>query len=349
VWVAVVLLAAVALSAATPAPPTTQRLLFIGDSLTSCSGVSGDFTTAHLSYRRWLWPLITAALGAGPLAGRCRADVVGPRSGCNKRLDAAMANVTALFPQRHDAFFGRTLRHVLRSARAVAAEYRPDVVVALLGINDLIYGKPAERVTPLYEELAKQLHGGGGVRRLVLVTLPSIDAARFADKPRKLRKHAAAQAGVAELNRFIASDALAAAAARAGVALAVARADRGYDAAAMSYDGVHPNGVGERHIAAAVFAALRPLLCLPPRAAGEPASAAADGGVGVVEPQASEEPPAVSGSGHDAAGPGNSAPLLTAASRAAPADPVPPATVAAALLLCVAVLAVARRRRPLLR
>jgi len=90
------------------------RLMVIGDSLSSCSGVSVRYDSAYLSFRRPLWHQWTSFC-RGQAKGtdaRSSIGVVGPRLGCNSKLSARFPPAKA-FPDVHDAFFGRTTEQAL--------------------------------------------------------------------------------------------------------------------------------------------------------------------------------------------------------------------------------------------
>lgn len=245
-------------AAATPAQP--HRLTFLGDSLTSCSRVSRDFTSAQLSFRRPLWQAVVAAN-----RDQC-VTVVGPRHGCNARVDANLEAETNAFPKPHDSFFGRTLESVVAEGANSVLSQKSTVAVVWLGINDLQLGKPPEPIVSQLRWLVAKLLGTG-TQHVLLLTLPTLDVARGG---KHKRKFAATNQGVVEVNAAIkkAPDFLGkgrhglpnAAELIAAKRLVVVDVAAGYDPVRHTYDGLHPNDEGEAHVAAAVATALLPLL-----------------------------------------------------------------------------------------
>jgi lysophospholipase L1-like esterase len=246
-------------SASQAGHPHPARVLFLGDSITSCSGLNADFTKGHLSFRKPLWELAEAEGW-----GRSCMDWVGARSGCNRRFDRHV-NASSLFPQRHDAYFGRPLEAAVLEIDSVL-DQRPDVVVVCLGINDLIVKlgskTPAhveKRMRDLYGRLLVALlpntaYGPGGSRQVVMVTLPPLNADLL---KKKALKRAAGLLDAAD-SALIAAAAALPEASRHRVH--VANISVGFDAAAMLYDGLHPGATGEEHIAKRIAAVLRRVL-----------------------------------------------------------------------------------------
>ena len=237
---------------------SSVRLLFLGDSLTSCSRVARDFASAQLSFRRPLWALLGERKRT-----KCTA-VVGPRSGCNSRVDGNLADKVATFPQAHDAYFGRTLESVLVEAARPSLTRRPAVVVAWLGLNDLMAGKSPDTVTHQLRRLLRTLWAGG-VRHVLLLTLPGVDPARGG---RHRQRFVQVAQGAAQVNGALRDAAFAADAAAKQVgdqtdatgSMRIVDVAQGYDAARHTYDGLHPNDAGEAHVAAVVADALEALL-----------------------------------------------------------------------------------------
>ncbi|KAA1423533.1 hypothetical protein FE697_008015 [Mumia zhuanghuii] len=107
-------------------PPGPTRVMLAGDSITQ--GRAGDFT-----YRYWLWRGLRDA-GAD-------IDLVGPRQ------DLAQGSTSYLdpgFDRDHAALFGsKTAYHLLLVTDEIRT-YRPDVVVLMIGFNDLRVRSPEE-------------------------------------------------------------------------------------------------------------------------------------------------------------------------------------------------------------
>jgi lysophospholipase L1-like esterase len=114
----------VAGASAEPAPPPV-RILIVGDSVTQ--GSAGDWT-----WRYRLWEHLTRA-GAD-------FDFVGPRTDLldrNANTYGSHGYLDPGFDQDHAALWGNALGMPAFSISQLVADYQPDVVVELLGVNDL--------------------------------------------------------------------------------------------------------------------------------------------------------------------------------------------------------------------
>ena len=241
------------------------RILFFGDSFTSCNGVSSDFKFAHLSYRRWLWNLLKDR----------SVDVcfqaVGPRSGCKKQVDFHMANITSRFPQEHDAFFGRRLSEVLArdELSSSVCHSGANVVVLGLGLNDLYYATTASQIVEQFQQLMRGVFArcGSHLRRVFLLSLTPI-VIKTATLT-KLRRTSYVGNSSVEVNRLLMSEVFATRYGsnssssefrRRGPPRQEGEGDRdahvvtvvdihsGFNPALFTYDGLHPNSLGEQHI-----------------------------------------------------------------------------------------------------
>lgn len=201
------------------------RLLLYGDSLTQ--GSSGDWTWRYFLSRH------LADLGVP-------ADLVGPSSTLHRSPGAGPDEMTYADPRLdtdHAAVWGQTLMSPAQSLASLATTYVPDVVVALLGVNDVVAAGTA--VETLMGEWRRQIaaarDASPGVR-VVLVQLPQTW-----------------YAGVPDYNTALVG--LAAELDRPGsrvVATAAAGLSQGRD----TYDNTHPTASGEVKIARSVEDAL---------------------------------------------------------------------------------------------
>jgi len=110
--------------AAAAAAPT---LMIYGDSITQ--GASGDYT-----WRYQLWKDLTAD---GAVV-----DFVGPADDLHARSEGADTHAYADpdFDTDHASRWGMQLGAPVYPLADMVARFHPDVVVALLGLNDLLYG-----------------------------------------------------------------------------------------------------------------------------------------------------------------------------------------------------------------
>jgi lysophospholipase L1-like esterase len=236
------------------------RILLVGDSVTQ--GSSGDWT-----WRYRLWKHFEAAGVA--------VDFVGPRDDLYDNVSEAhgsQAYVDPDFDRDHAARWGMNVDVPDVPIATLVERYRPDVVVEMLGVIDLIYGGR----TP--ETVANRIG-------------TFIDEARSADPGVKMVLAEGTQtwfSGVPEFNSQLPDVAEAASAVEPGVV--VADTDDGYERFGHTWDQSHPNAVGEAMIAAAVVDALatldigppasRPIAAVPlgPRVAPLLAATPGDGG-----------------------------------------------------------------------
>ena len=115
-------------SGAADEPVDPVRILLVGDSVTQ--GSAGDWT-----WRYRLWKHFQAAGVA--------VDFVGPRDDLYDNVSATLgsqAYVDAAFDRDHAARWGMSVDVPDVPIATLVEEYRPDVVVEMLGVNDLVFG-----------------------------------------------------------------------------------------------------------------------------------------------------------------------------------------------------------------
>jgi len=202
------------------------RLLIIGDSVTQ--GSSGDWT-----WRFRLWKHLDSQGVA--------VDFVGPRTEMWDYVDGGSVShdyVDPDFDQDHAARWGLTLAFADTPIDELVETYEPDVVIEMLGTNDLVYlGHSPERVEQDLENF--------------------VAAARSADPDVDVVLSEITQtwlSGAPELNALLADGAAALDAPGARVVLA--DTDRDFTNSDHTFDGSHANAQGEVLIAAAVADAL---------------------------------------------------------------------------------------------
>lgn len=232
------------------------RVLPLGDSITSCTGMKRDFSFAYHSYRRPLWEMLRHGGFDSCVA------FVGTRKGCNKRLDSNLANITASFPPYHDSHYGRTAAAVAPLAQELYQQLKPRVVLLMLGINDL-FADP-DGIQDALSSLRAIVTGfespsreSAAATHVFIATLPQLSPRRAkAGKEFVRRVERSVYPFNSRLRRAFSGSPVAG----SGVSVVVVDVAEGYDPAAMTYDGVHPNVAGERHVAAAWYAALERVL-----------------------------------------------------------------------------------------
>ncbi len=201
------------------APAT--RILLLGDSVTQ--GSAGDWT-----WRYRLWKHLRAVGEA--------ADFVGP--------DRSLAGPSAAYADRrfdrdHAAAWGAWASAGMERVGALVADHRPDVLVVMLGINDLLYDAPAEAVLWCLEQVVLQARE---IEPTVDVVLSEITQTWLTGDGRP----ALVNAGLGVLSDRLST---------AESEVVVADAASGYRLK-HTYDTSHPSAQGEVRIAAAVADAL---------------------------------------------------------------------------------------------
>jgi lysophospholipase L1-like esterase len=204
-----------------------SKIMIVGDSISQ--GSAGDYTWR---YRLWqhLQPRVSGL------------DFVGVRNDLFDNVtntQGSTAYADANFDRDHNALWGNTLAAAMTTIQARAAT-TPDVMLVLLGINDLTFvSNPADTETSLRRFIANARLGKADVKfvlgRVLPKRLPAEDTT-FAGQ-------------LADYNNRIA--AVASQLSTATSPIVVAATDSGYSTTSDSWDGVHPNAAGEVKIAAA--------------------------------------------------------------------------------------------------
>ncbi len=210
-------------------------MLLVGDSVTQ--GSSGDWT--------WRYRLWRHFQDAGVAV-----DFVGPRDDLwNLRPSGpgATSYVDPGFDRDHAARWGMWSGFPDTPIATLVADHHPDVVVSMLGVNDLLYGRAPEAVAA--------------------DTTAIVEAARAVDPDLAFVFAEATQhwfTGVDTLNDAL--PAVVAGLTSPASPVAVATTSSGYDELQDTWDHAHANARGEVKIAAAVADALHELGIGPPAA-----------------------------------------------------------------------------------
>ncbi|GAB3265071.1 GDSL-type esterase/lipase family protein [Nocardioides dilutus] len=203
--------------------PDPVRILLVGDSVTQ--GSSGDWT-----WRYRLWQHLESS-SPTPV------DLVGPRTDVWDYLadqPGSQAYVDPAFDRDHAARWGMTLAFADAPIDDLVETYQPDVVVEMLGTNDLIFlnHTPAQ----VEEHIENFVAGVRSADPDVDVVLSTVTQTWFAGAP--------------ELNGLLADGAAELDTPTSRVLLAEAHQD--YTRSEHTFDGSHPNAQGELVIAASV-------------------------------------------------------------------------------------------------
>ncbi|HVQ19211.1 MAG TPA: fibronectin type III domain-containing protein, partial [Actinomycetes bacterium] len=237
-WVAwtsaiAVALSPISLPVLASAADSPVRIMLVGDSITE--GSSGDWT--------WRYRLARYLDAAG-----VDYEFVGPRStmydlGTGKHT--SMDYVDPGFDTDHFARWGELLRQFLDEYAApvedsigwAVSTYKPDVVVEVLGVNDMIWGATPEETLALAKRFVQEVRAAEPNARLVLSKIPSVQIA-----------------GVADYNDLLESTASEWSTGDSPVV--VSDPAQQWSTDGDTCDSLHPNAVGEVKIAAAEADAL---------------------------------------------------------------------------------------------
>ena len=196
------------------------RIMPLGDSIT-------EAYRGKASYRYWLWKRLQETPFRVDFVGSRKENYQGPPQYTDFDVD-------------HEGHWGWRIDQVLPRLDAWLAAADPDVVLCHLGTNDL-----REPISQIMEELGlliDKIRAERPDRILFLAQL--IPVGTF---PK-----------VALVNQEIAK--LAAAKDSAESPVILVDHYNGYDGVVYNYDGVHPNEIGEKHMAARWFEAMEPVL-----------------------------------------------------------------------------------------
>jgi hypothetical protein len=202
--------------------------MIVGDSITQ--GSAGDYT-----WQYWLYEHLRA--------DGVRPTMVGPYSWLynnvtNVQGDHSYANPH--FEHANDAFWGLTLLHEKDVIGGLAATYRPDYLLVLLGLNDLLWDGISQ--PDMTENLTSFISAARAVRpriRIVLGLIPPDIHQRTSP---------AFAASVASYNQTISLTA--SQLSTTASPIAVAHDGAGISIGADLWDGTHPNTNGQIKIAA---------------------------------------------------------------------------------------------------
>lgn len=212
-----------------PGDPAATRILLLGDSVTQ--GSSGDWT-----WRYRLWQLLTRS--------EVDFDFVGPRADLwNLRTGGPGGTTYAdpAFDRDHAARWGMWAGILDVPVATLSADHQPDVVVVMLGVNDLIWSDdPASVVVARVRTIVEQARGSNPG---IAVVLAAATQSWFTDVPDF-------NAGLGSLAEELTTS---------SSPVAFADVATGYSASEDTWDGSHPNAQGEVRIAAGIADALASL------------------------------------------------------------------------------------------
>ncbi|UUW87701.1 GDSL-type esterase/lipase family protein [Nocardioides sp. WV_118_6] len=236
-WARAVLGAALVVASLAMMPATASgapsgdpvRIMLLGDSVTQ--GSSGDWTWRYRLWRR----LVTAGVSA---------DLVGPRADLwDARTDGpgAISYADPAFDRDHAAQWGMFAALPDTAVTSLVSTHQPDVLVVMLGINDLIW--TTETPAQVAASVGRLVAAARSVRPDIDVVVSEVTQHWFPEAP--------------ELNAELAGLVSSLTTELSHVVLAATAA--GYDLARDTYDTSHPNARGEVRIATAVADALHRL------------------------------------------------------------------------------------------
>ena len=203
------------------------RIMPLGDSITQ-----GD--NKHNSYRRPLWIQLRKAGYNVDFVGSTREHIKGH-------------SPLSDFDQDHEGHWGWRVDQVLEKIDGWSRINKPDIVLIHLGNNNIIHGQSPESTTQeLWQLIQKLRNTNPRVKLLIAQIIPCGDKVQ-----------------IQRLNQLIAT--LGKITTTQESPIIVVDQFSGFNAAAGvdTYDGCHPNEVGEKKMASRWFAALKKVLSTP--------------------------------------------------------------------------------------
>ncbi len=219
----------------TPAQAAINKVMFVGDSISQ--GSAGDFTWRYRLYEK------LSATAPGSF------DFVGPQTDLynnvtNQHGSTAYAN--SAFDRAHNAFWGRRLSDEKVAIAGKVAASDADVLLVMLGINDLVQGStPSQVAQEMRGFIANARSANPGVDFVIGHTLSRYDIWKGIPESVENTK---------QLN--ILYNQVAADLNTSGSRVVIATPDVGWYPEYYTWDGTHPNSTGEIRIAAAFADAL---------------------------------------------------------------------------------------------
>lgn len=204
------------------------RVLFTGDSVTHA--LDGDYSyrlRVFEEFRRQGVPV----------------NFVGSRNRPFYPPGGQPASYLVPFDTDHFALGATTLQSQVKAVGAEIAKQKPDVVVELLGLNDLRHGKSPAETAALLEQWIAAVRGAKPNTKIVLMQIPSVPAS-MGSWHAKLPAYNALLPGVVQRLTTTQSP------------IVVAETARGWDSPRFSYDNVHLTATGETFFAQRISEAL---------------------------------------------------------------------------------------------
>ena len=155
---------------------------------------------------------------------------------------------TGIVDDRHQATAGRRSDQLIPVAIDALATHRPDFVLVHVGTNDVLQGYDSAtavaELARLVDEVERQLPGS----TVVVATIGGCAEWRCGEVGERVDRF---NADLRELVERLAAS---------GSPIALADLAIGFDPVSMTFDGLHPDGSGDRHLADGWAAALEVLL-----------------------------------------------------------------------------------------
>ncbi|KAK2025539.1 SGNH hydrolase [Colletotrichum zoysiae] len=225
------------------------RVMIVGDSISQ--GREGDFTWR---YRLWQWMTEERVnfQFVGPYKGTKTPEVprppqppapeTGPRNlDGNVPVDLGGYAAGVEFESFHFAVWGRQATQCKDLVRDQVERFRPDYVLVMLGFNDMGWGvADAEGTIAAMGQLIGRTRAANPAVRLAVADVPQPTPVRGTEKLAPM---------IDRYNRLLRASVEDWGTRRSPVELVEIRSD--YDCSRGSYDGLHPNALGEFQIARA--------------------------------------------------------------------------------------------------
>ncbi|EIP98207.1 PEP-CTERM putative exosortase interaction domain-containing protein [Opitutaceae bacterium TAV1] len=248
---------ALLLLAVTAATAPAINIIAIGDSITQGGNSSGVTNGTKLAYASYRYPLFFQLTGAG-----YDVDFVGPQNETRTPTSFWPIN-TALYPlyatafdRDHAGYWGQTSANiktpVVNWLNTVSADQAPDIAIINIGTNDAAGGVAVATFTANLQGIVAALRAVNPDVTLILSNLAGIDKPEYA-------------AAFATYNAAIADFAANPANSTPTSGIVLADIKSGLPDNAL-YDLIHPNEIGEAHLAQVYFDAIAASLVPEPAA-----------------------------------------------------------------------------------
>ncbi|HEU5269263.1 MAG TPA: NucA/NucB deoxyribonuclease domain-containing protein, partial [Jatrophihabitans sp.] len=205
----------------------TEKVMVVGDSISQ--GLDGDFTWR---YRLWQHFQSDGVIDA----------FVGPRTGTHDLYSGTPDGGgyrVAGWEDAHDALWGRAALDEQNTIEGITSQYRPDVILVEMGINDLVwFSTPDELIDTMRNLVGNARLANPDAKFVIGNVMDRTPLSDWPDLPGKIDSYDALLPGLVSSLSTTQSP------------VVMADLHAALDPATDTHDGLHPNEIGEYKIAA---------------------------------------------------------------------------------------------------